>query len=129
MLGSAYQPDDGSHLMTHTGSYEGRFENPDQGVLTLKRWSDTIHQVLVQFLCKESAAIDYIPKIKCNKQHKITIFDYLSSARLDLGRLKNNLLQLPCAMEFNFYNQLLDEQPDESAGAFPVDRIWEMHTE
>ena len=52
MLGSAYQPDGGSHLMTHTGSYEGRFENPDQ-VFTLKRWSDTIHQLLVQFLCKE----------------------------------------------------------------------------
>ena len=109
--------------MTHTGSYEGRFENPDQGVLTLKRWSDTIYQGLVQFLYKESAAIDNIPKIKYNKQYKITIFDYLSSARLDLGRLKNNLLRLPCAMEFNFYSQLLDEQPNKSAGAFPVDRI------
>ena len=29
-------------------------------------------------------------------------------------------------MESNFYYRLPDGQPDESAGAFPVDRIWEM---
>ena len=29
-------------------------------------------------------------------------------------------------MESNFYCQLPDERPDESADAFAVDRIWEM---